>query len=227
MPCSARAGGAPPRRRAAVARRFGRPPLGAALRSRARVEGGDRGLPCWGGYRPERSRARVGWPARCRLRRRAAPGLASAARPAPRWNAAGPYLPLRRTPHRAGPPPELAAAGAKPRRDAITGRDALTASEFARGTTRRRGSPTAIAQALFITGRTAKVHLNRSASSRSPAATSLPTRPPAPWTIHRATGRRRGNFPEPAPKSLNPRANAPPPAGRDSLPWRSPTQHSA
>ena len=57
---------------------------------------------------------------------------------------------------------ELAAAGAKPRRDAITGRDALTASELrvarlaAEGLTNRE-----IAQALFITGRTAKVHLNR------------------------------------------------------------------
>ena len=49
-----------------------------------------------------------------------------------------------------------------PRRDAITGRDALTASELrvarlaADGLTNRE-----IAQALFITGRTAKVHLNR------------------------------------------------------------------
>jgi len=50
----------------------------------------------------------------------------------------------------------------RPRRDAITGRDALTASELrvarlaAEGLTNRE-----IAQALFITGRTAKVHLNR------------------------------------------------------------------
>jgi len=57
---------------------------------------------------------------------------------------------------------ELTAAGAKPRRDAITGRDALTASELrvarlaAEGLTNRE-----IAQALFITTRTAKVHLNR------------------------------------------------------------------
>ena len=57
---------------------------------------------------------------------------------------------------------ELVAAGAKPRRDAITGRDALTAAELrvaklaADGLTNR-----AIAQALFITTLTAKAHLNR------------------------------------------------------------------
>ena len=57
---------------------------------------------------------------------------------------------------------ELIAAGAKPRRDAITGRDALTAAELrvarlaAQGLTNRE-----IAQALFITTKTAKAHLNR------------------------------------------------------------------
>jgi DNA-binding CsgD family transcriptional regulator len=57
---------------------------------------------------------------------------------------------------------ELTAAGAKPRRDAITGRDALTAGELrvarlaARGLTNRE-----IAQALLITTKTAKAHLNR------------------------------------------------------------------
>jgi DNA-binding CsgD family transcriptional regulator len=57
---------------------------------------------------------------------------------------------------------ELIAAGAKPRRDAITGRDALTAGEVrvarlaADGLTNRE-----IAQALFITTKTAKAHLNR------------------------------------------------------------------
>ncbi|HXO09436.1 MAG TPA: helix-turn-helix transcriptional regulator, partial [Solirubrobacteraceae bacterium] len=56
---------------------------------------------------------------------------------------------------------ELIAAGAKPRRDAITGRDALTASELrvarlaADGLTNRE-----IAQSLFITTMTAKAHLN-------------------------------------------------------------------
>ncbi|MGZ6669549.1 MAG: LuxR C-terminal-related transcriptional regulator [Solirubrobacteraceae bacterium] len=56
---------------------------------------------------------------------------------------------------------ELIAAGAKPRRDAITGRDALTASELrvarlaAEGLANRE-----IAQALFITTKTAKGHLS-------------------------------------------------------------------
>jgi DNA-binding CsgD family transcriptional regulator len=55
---------------------------------------------------------------------------------------------------------DLIAAGAKPRRDAITGRDALTTSELrvarfaAEGLTNRE-----IAQALFITISTAKTHL--------------------------------------------------------------------
>src|SRR5919198_351010 len=57
---------------------------------------------------------------------------------------------------------ELIAAGAKPRRDAITGRDALTPGELrvarlaAEGLANRE-----IAQALFITASTAKGHLNR------------------------------------------------------------------
>ena len=57
---------------------------------------------------------------------------------------------------------ELVAAGAKPRRDAITGRDALTASELrvarlaAEGKTNRQ-----IAQSLFITTKTASAHLSR------------------------------------------------------------------
>jgi DNA-binding CsgD family transcriptional regulator len=57
---------------------------------------------------------------------------------------------------------ELVAAGAKPRRDAVTGRDALTAAELrvarlaAEGLTNRE-----VAQALFITTMTAKSHLSR------------------------------------------------------------------
>jgi DNA-binding CsgD family transcriptional regulator len=56
---------------------------------------------------------------------------------------------------------ELIVAGAKPRRDAITGRDALTASELrvarlaADGLTNRE-----IAQSLFITTKTASTHLS-------------------------------------------------------------------
>jgi DNA-binding CsgD family transcriptional regulator len=62
----------------------------------------------------------------------------------------------------AGARAELIAAGAKPRREAITGRDALTAGELrvarlaAEGMTNRE-----IAQALFITTKTAKAHLSR------------------------------------------------------------------
>ena len=57
---------------------------------------------------------------------------------------------------------ELVAAGAKPRREATTGRDALTASELrvarlaAAGKTNRE-----IAQSLFITAKTASSHLSR------------------------------------------------------------------
>lgn len=57
---------------------------------------------------------------------------------------------------------ELIAAGARPRRDATLGREALTASEFrvarlaAQGLTNRE-----VAQALFITSATTKTHLSR------------------------------------------------------------------
>ena len=69
------------------------------------------------------------------------------------------YLGARRIANQARE--ELTAAGAKPRRDAITGRDALTAGELrvarlaAEGLTNRE-----IAQALFITTKTAKAHLS-------------------------------------------------------------------
>jgi DNA-binding CsgD family transcriptional regulator len=57
---------------------------------------------------------------------------------------------------------ELIAAGAKPRRDAITGRDALTASELRVARLAADGmSNREIAQALFITSKTASVHLSR------------------------------------------------------------------
>jgi DNA-binding CsgD family transcriptional regulator len=57
---------------------------------------------------------------------------------------------------------ELRAAGARPRRDRVTGRDALTASEHRiaqlaiEGMTNRQ-----IAQALFITRKTVETHLER------------------------------------------------------------------
>jgi DNA-binding CsgD family transcriptional regulator len=56
---------------------------------------------------------------------------------------------------------ELVAAGAKPRRDAITGRDALTTSELRVARLAAEGlTNPEIAQALFITTRTAKGHLS-------------------------------------------------------------------
>jgi DNA-binding CsgD family transcriptional regulator len=57
---------------------------------------------------------------------------------------------------------ELIAAGAKPRRDAVTGVDALTAGELrvARLAAAGRGNRE-IAQALFITTKTASAHLSR------------------------------------------------------------------
>jgi DNA-binding CsgD family transcriptional regulator len=57
---------------------------------------------------------------------------------------------------------ELIAAGAKPRRDAITGRDALTASELRVARLAAAGkSNREIAQELFITTKTASAHLSR------------------------------------------------------------------
>ena len=57
---------------------------------------------------------------------------------------------------------ELVALGAKPRRDAVTGRDALTASELRVARLAAQGmSNREIAQALFITHKTASVHLSR------------------------------------------------------------------
>ena len=56
---------------------------------------------------------------------------------------------------------ELIAAGAKPRRDAITGRDALTAAELRVARLAADGlSNREIAQALFITTNTTKAHLS-------------------------------------------------------------------
>ena len=57
---------------------------------------------------------------------------------------------------------ELIAAGAKPRRDAITGRDALTVSELRVARLAAAGkSNREIAQELFITTKTASAHLSR------------------------------------------------------------------
>jgi DNA-binding CsgD family transcriptional regulator len=121
----------------------------------------------------------------------------------------------------AGARVELIAAGAKPRRDAISGRDALTAGELrvarlaAEGLTNRE-----IAQALFITTKTAKGHLSRvyrkleiTRRGQLPGALSGPLE-----TSTRLPAMPR-RFPETwPPKDRTPPAGAPrPPAARDSL----------
>ncbi len=158
----------------AIARSFGRPrALGVALRSAGVVEGllrgtaadGTAGLPSLeeavlvleGSQAPvELARALTDYGAALRRagQRTAARGqLERGLDLAHRWGA-------RRIASQARA--ELVAGGAKPRRDAITGRDALTASELrvarmaAAGRTNRE-----IAQALFITTKTASAHLSR------------------------------------------------------------------
>ena len=55
---------------------------------------------------------------------------------------------------------ELTAAGARPRRDRVSGRDALTASELRVATMAEQGMTNReIAQALFVTLRTVETHL--------------------------------------------------------------------
>jgi DNA-binding CsgD family transcriptional regulator len=80
---------------------------------------------------------------------------------------------------------ELIAAGAKPRRDAITGRDALTASELRVARLAAAGkSNREIAQELFITTKTASAHLSRSyrklnVTRRNQLAEALVSKTPA------------------------------------------------
>jgi DNA-binding CsgD family transcriptional regulator len=149
-----------------VARDFGRPrALGVALRAAGLAEGGERGLGLLAEAVTvlERSQApvelaraltdhgaalrRAGQRAKARAQLERGLDLAH------HWGA-------RRIAGQARA--ELIAAGAKPRRDAITGRDALTASELrvarlaAAGKTNRE-----IAQELFITTKTASAHLSR------------------------------------------------------------------
>jgi DNA-binding CsgD family transcriptional regulator len=149
-----------------LARAFGRPrTLGISLRVCGRVEGGEVGLDLLGeavttlerSQSPlELARALSDYGAALRRvgrRVRARAALERALDLAHRCGA-------RRI--AAGARAELIAAGAKPRRDAVTGRDALTAGELrvarlaAEGLTNRD-----IAQALFVTTSTAKAHLNR------------------------------------------------------------------
>jgi DNA-binding NarL/FixJ family response regulator len=74
---------------------------------------------------------------------------------------------------------ELVAAGARPRRDALRGRDALTASELRVAEMAEDGMTNReIAQALFVTQRTVETHLTHTyqkldISSRAELADSL------------------------------------------------------
>jgi DNA-binding CsgD family transcriptional regulator len=148
-----------------LARAFGRPrTLGVSLRAAGLVQGGEAGLALLneavqtltGAASPlELARARSDYGAALRRAGRRVQARAELERALDLAHRVG----ARRIANQART--ELIAAGAKPRRDAITGRDALTASELrvarlaAEGLTNRE-----IAQALFITTRTAKAHLN-------------------------------------------------------------------
>jgi len=172
-----------------VARGFGRPrSLGVALRATGLVEGGDRGLALLGEavgileHSPapvELARALTDHGAALRRAGQRTTARAQLERGldlAHHWGA-------RRIASQARA--ELIAAGAKPRRDAITGRDALTASELrvarlaAAGRTNRE-----IAQELFITTKTAEAHLSRAyrkldVTRRTQLAEALVSKTPA------------------------------------------------
>ena len=149
-----------------LARAFGRPrTLGISLRACGLVEGGERGLELLaeavstleGSQSPlELARARTDYGAALRRAGRRVQARAELERALDLAH----HLGAQRIANQARA--ELLAAGAKPRRDAITGRDALTAGELrvarlaSKGLTNRE-----IAQALFITTKTAKAHLSR------------------------------------------------------------------
>ena len=172
-----------------VARGFGRPwALGAALRAEGLVTGGERGLDLLGEAVTalERSQApvelarvltdhgaalrRAGQRAKARAQLERGLDLAH------HWGA-------RRIAGQARA--ELIAAGAKPRRDAITGRDALTASELRVARLAAAGkSNREIAQELFITTKTASAHLSRAyrkldVTRRNQLAEALVSKTPA------------------------------------------------
>ena len=149
-----------------VARGFGRPRgLGVTLRAAGLAEGGERGL----GLLDEAVAVLERSEAPVELARALADHGAALRRAGQRMRARAQlergldlahHLGARRIATQARS--ELIAAGAKPRRDAITGRDALTAGELrvarlaAAGKTNRE-----IAQTLFITTKTASAHLSR------------------------------------------------------------------
>jgi DNA-binding CsgD family transcriptional regulator len=148
-----------------LARAFGCPrALGISLRASGLIEGGETGLELLGqavqtlerSQSPlELARARSDYGAALRRAGRRVQARAELERALDLAH----YCGARRIANQARA--ELIAAGAKPRRDAITGRDALTAGELrvarlaAEGLTNRE-----IAQALFITTKTAKGHLS-------------------------------------------------------------------
>jgi len=149
-----------------LARASGRPrTLGMSLRACGLVEGGEAGLELLGeavktlerSHSPlELARALTDYGAALRRAGRRVQARAELERALDLAHHCG----ARRIAARARA--DLIAAGAKPRRDAITGRDALTAGELrvarlaAEGLTNRE-----IAQALFITTKTASSHLSR------------------------------------------------------------------
>jgi DNA-binding CsgD family transcriptional regulator len=147
-----------------AARAFGRPgALGIAQRNRGLVEGGERGL----ALLSEAVRTLEGAQSPLELARALSDYGAALRRAGRRMEAREQLEQGLDLAHRLGARriaalarAELILAGAKPRRDAITGRDALTAGELrvarlaAQGMTNRE-----IAQALFITTKTASAHL--------------------------------------------------------------------
>jgi DNA-binding CsgD family transcriptional regulator len=148
-----------------LAQAFGRPrTLGVSLRAAGLVQGGETGL----ALLSEAVQTLTGAPSPLELARARSDYGAALRRAGRRVQARAELERALDLAHRLGARrianqarTELIAAGAKPRRDAITGRDALTAGELrvarlaAEGLTNRE-----IAQALFITTRTAKAHLN-------------------------------------------------------------------
>jgi DNA-binding CsgD family transcriptional regulator len=149
-----------------VARGFGRPrALGVALRAAGLAEGGERGL----GLLAEAVAALGRSQAPVELARALTDHGAALRRAGQRTQARAQlergldlahHWGARRIARQARA--ELIAAGAKPRRDAITGRDALTASELRVARLAAAGkSNREIAQELFITTKTASAHLSR------------------------------------------------------------------
>jgi len=179
-----------------VMRGFGRPrALGVALRAEGLAEGGDRGISLLGEAVAvlERSQAQV------ELARALTDHGAALRRAGHRSKARAQLERGLDLAHHCGARriagqarAELIAAGAKPRRDAITGRDALTASELRVARLAAAGkSNREIAQELFITTKTASAHLSRAyrkldVTRRNQLAEALVSKTPA-VSRHEAT----------------------------------------